>query len=73
MPYQVRRAKVVTAEIQATGEPYAVFIDNNLGSKPEYMRELCRELAKINIIWSAAVSVDTADDPNLYPYSKDLS
>ena len=35
-----------------------VFTDNNLGSKPEYLRKLCRALRPIEKIWSAAVSVD---------------
>ena len=32
------------AQWEDDGEPYAVFIDNNLGSKPDYLRALCREL-----------------------------
>ena len=37
MPYQMRDADQVAAEFAADGQPYAVFIDNNLGSKPEYL------------------------------------
>lgn len=65
MPYQVRPPRDVAREIAETGEPYAVFIDNNLGSRPEYLRELCRELETLRIIWSAAVSIDTANDPSV--------
>ena len=38
MPYQVRDVDQVVAEFRDDGQPYAVFIDNNLGSRPEYLR-----------------------------------
>jgi len=65
MPYQVRDVEQVVAEFQADGQPYGVFIDNNLGSRPEYLRRLCRALRPIEKIWSAAVSIDVTDDPTL--------
>ena len=42
-----------------------MFIDNNLGSKPDYLRELCRELRPLNRIWSAAITLDVSDNPTL--------
>lgn len=65
MPYQVRDAEAVVDEFLATGEPYGVFIDNNLGSKRPYLRELCRALRRAERIWSAAVSIDVTDEPSL--------
>jgi len=65
MPYQVRDVEQVAAEFLADGQPYAVFVDNNLGSRPEYLRRLCRALRPLEKIWSAAVSIDVADDPEL--------
>jgi len=65
MPYQVADVDRVVAQLLDSGEPYAVFIDNNLGSRPEYLRALCRGLAPAERIWSAAVSIDVADDPSL--------
>ncbi len=65
MPYQMREPAQIAKEIQADGQPYAVFTDNNLGSKPKYLRELCRALAPLKMIWSAAVSIDVSDDPSL--------
>ncbi len=65
MPYQVRDVEQVIAEFRADGQPYGVFIDNNLGSRPEYLRRLCRALRPIEKIWSAAVSIDVTDDPSL--------
>ncbi len=65
MPYQVRAAADVVAQFEGTGEPYGVFIDNNLGSRPAYLRELSRALGKTGKIWSAAVTLDVTDDPGL--------
>jgi radical SAM superfamily enzyme YgiQ (UPF0313 family) len=65
MPYQVRDPEQVVAEIEADGQPYAVFIDNNLGSKPDYLRRLCLALRPLERIWSAAVTIDVTDDPSL--------
>jgi radical SAM superfamily enzyme YgiQ (UPF0313 family) len=65
MPYQTRDPEQVAREIAADDQPYAVFIDNNLGSCPAYLRELCRALRPLNMIWSAAVSLDVSDEPSL--------
>jgi len=65
MPYQVRDVEQVTAEILADDQPYAVFVDNNLGSRPAYLRALCRALRPLEKIWCAAVSIDVTDDPSL--------
>jgi radical SAM superfamily enzyme YgiQ (UPF0313 family) len=65
MPYRMRDPRQVAAEFVADGQPYAVFIDNNLGSNRAYLRELCQALQPLNRIWSAAVSIDVTDDPNL--------
>src|SRR5436309_2360218 len=62
MPYLVRDPEQVVEEFRADGQPYAVFIDNNLGSRPEYLRRLCRALRPLERIWSAAVTVDVTDD-----------
>jgi radical SAM superfamily enzyme YgiQ (UPF0313 family) len=65
MPYQMRDVDQVVAEFRADDQPYGVFIDNNLGSRPEYLRSLCRALRPLERIWSAAVSIDVTDDPSL--------
>ena len=65
MPYQCRDPEQVAAEIVADGQPYAVFVDNNLGSRPEYLSDLCRALRPIERIWSAAVSIDITDHPEV--------
>jgi radical SAM superfamily enzyme YgiQ (UPF0313 family) len=65
MPYRMRDPAQVAAEFEADGQPYAVFIDNNLGSNREYLRKLCKALRPLERIWSAAVSIDVTDDPSL--------
>jgi radical SAM superfamily enzyme YgiQ (UPF0313 family) len=65
MPYRVRRPEDVRRQFAEDGQPYAVFIDNNLGSKPDYLRALCRELRPLKKIWSAAVTLDVTNDPAL--------
>jgi radical SAM superfamily enzyme YgiQ (UPF0313 family) len=65
MPYLMRDVEQVVEEFTADGQPYAVFVDNNLGSRPDYLRRLCRALRPLEKIWSAAVTIDVTDDPSL--------
>jgi radical SAM superfamily enzyme YgiQ (UPF0313 family) len=65
MPYRMREPAQIAAEFAAEGQPFGVFVDNNLGSKPAYLRELCEALQPLKKIWSAAVSIDVTDDPSL--------
>jgi len=63
--YQERPPAAVAAELAASGAPYGVFTDNNLGASRAYLRALCRALSPLQKIWSAAVTVDVTDDPAL--------
>ncbi len=65
MPYRMRDPSQVVEEFAADEQPYAVFVDNNLGSNRPYLAELCRALQPLEKIWSAAVSIDVADEPSL--------
>lgn len=65
MPYRMRDPQQVVDEFQADGQPYAVFVDNNLGSRRDYLHALCNALRALNKIWSAAVTIDVTDDPSL--------
>ncbi|HSM12649.1 MAG TPA: radical SAM protein [Thermoanaerobaculia bacterium] len=65
VPYRMKDPAEIAAELAASGEPYGVFLDNNLGSNRRYLRALCRALAPLDRIWSAAISIDTTDDPAL--------
>src|SRR5262249_7907619 len=37
MPYRMRDPEQIAAEFLSDGQPYAVFVDNNLGSRPDYL------------------------------------
>jgi radical SAM superfamily enzyme YgiQ (UPF0313 family) len=65
MPYRMRDPAQIAAEFAADDQPYGVFTDNNLGSRREYLRALCRALRPLQKIWSAAVSIDVTDDPGV--------
>jgi len=65
MPYRMRDPNQVAVEFAESGEPYAVFIDNNLGSNRPYLRAVCEALRPLERIWSAAVTIDVTDDPAL--------
>src|SRR5579859_3119325 len=65
MPYRVREPEDIRQQFETDSQPYAVFIDNNLGSRRDYLHQLCAALRPLNRIWSAAVSIDVADDPKL--------
>jgi radical SAM superfamily enzyme YgiQ (UPF0313 family) len=65
MPYKMRDPAQMAREFAADETPYAVFTDNNLGSKKEYLRALCRAFAPLERIWSAAITIDVTDDPGL--------
>lgn len=41
MPYRMRDPQQIADEFEADGQPYGVFIDNNLGSNRNYLRSLC--------------------------------
>jgi radical SAM superfamily enzyme YgiQ (UPF0313 family) len=65
MPYRMRDPQQVVNEFKADDQPYAVFVDNNLGSRPDYLHALCNAMRPLNKIWSAAVTIDVTDDPTL--------
>jgi radical SAM superfamily enzyme YgiQ (UPF0313 family) len=65
MPYRMRDVQQVADEIAADDQPYTVFVDNNLGSRPDYLRKLCAAIRPLGIIWSAAVTIDVTDDATL--------
>src|SRR5207302_4048137 len=56
IPYRMRDPGQVAAEFAADGQPYAVFIDNNLGSIRAYLSELCQALRPLHGRWRGAGS-----------------
>jgi radical SAM superfamily enzyme YgiQ (UPF0313 family) len=64
-PYQRRPVSDVLAEIDALGERFVVFTDNNIVADPAYALELCRGLETRRVIWTAATTIDVARDERL--------
>ena len=64
-PYQKRPVHDVMKEIDAVGERFVVFTDNNLMADPRYAMELCGALQSRRLLWSAAVTIDVARDRRL--------
>ena len=65
IPYRMRDPEDIRRQFEEQNQPYAVFIDNNLGSNRDYLRRLCRALRPLEKLWSAAVTLDVTDDPGL--------
>jgi radical SAM superfamily enzyme YgiQ (UPF0313 family) len=65
IPYQMRDPEDIRRQFEAQDQPYAVFIDNNLGSNRRYLRSLCSTLRPLGKLWSAAVTLDVTDEPEL--------
>ena len=65
MPYRVREPEDIRQQFEADDQPYAVFIDNNLGSTPRLFAGTLPRAAAAKKIWSAAVTLDVTDDPAL--------
>jgi radical SAM superfamily enzyme YgiQ (UPF0313 family) len=65
MPRRSRRVPDVLDEIARARPKYAVFIDNNLGANPDWLRHLCVGLRTLEVTWSAAVTIEVTDDPRL--------
>jgi radical SAM superfamily enzyme YgiQ (UPF0313 family) len=65
VPRERRPVEEVARELAASPGGYGVFIDNNLGSDPGYLSQLCAALEPTGCIWSAAISLDVTDHPAL--------
>lgn len=65
VPYRPRDPRDIARQFEESGQPYGVFLDNNLGADRAYLRSLCAALEPLRKIWSLAVSLDVTDDPRL--------
>jgi radical SAM superfamily enzyme YgiQ (UPF0313 family) len=65
IPYRMRDPDDIRRQFEEENQPYAVFIDNNLGSNRNYLRSICRALKPLEKLWSAAVTLDVTDEPDL--------
>jgi radical SAM superfamily enzyme YgiQ (UPF0313 family) len=65
IPYRARDPEDIRRQFEEEDQPYAVFIDNNLGANRTYLRSLCTALRPLQKLWSAAVTLDVTDEPGL--------
>ena len=65
MRYEMRPVEDVAREFATAPSPYGVFVDNNLGASRPYLHKLCAAIEPVGKIWSAAITLDTTDDPSL--------
>jgi radical SAM superfamily enzyme YgiQ (UPF0313 family) len=63
--YAVRPIPDVLCDIKALRTRHVLFIDDNFIGRPDYTRELLRELAGMDLIWGAAVTTSILDEPEL--------
>ena len=63
--YARRPIQNVVNDINAIGIRHILFIDDNFIGNPEYTHELLDAINGMNLIWSAAVTTDILDFPDL--------
>ena len=63
--YVRRPVSDVINDIKVLGTRHILFVDDNFIGDPEYTRELLNEIDGMNLIWSAAVTANILDFPEL--------
>ncbi len=61
----------VLSDIHATGQKHILFIDDNFTGNRVWTREFLRTIRPMGLLWSAAVSIDTAGDAELLDLMRD--
>ncbi len=69
--YVNRRIGDVLTDIRSTGQRHILFIDDNFAGNRAWTREFLERIRPMRLIWSAAVSIDTAKDPELLDLMRD--
>jgi len=63
--FRQRSVESIVAQIKAEGDAYYIFFDDNFTVNREFSLKLCRELAKLNIKWRYAASINLGYDEPL--------
>lgn len=63
--HHVRRIDQVLAEIEAQERSFVFFVDDNIASDREALKELCRALLGMKIHWVSQASLDITHDPEM--------
>ncbi len=64
-PYSAKTPNQIAEEIRKESTPYTVFTDNNLAMDHDYLKQLCKALEPLEIMWNAAVTIDVTNDISL--------
>lgn len=63
--YHPRSVDAIVADVVASGRKVFFFVDDNLVADPENLRELCRRLEPLKVLWAAQGTIELARDPEL--------
>jgi len=63
--FVVRPIAEVVADIQRCGSKVIFFVDDNLGTDPDRLRELCEALIPLRIHWLGQIGIRVAEDESL--------
>ncbi|MEW8015437.1 MAG: radical SAM protein [Candidatus Sedimenticola endophacoides] len=63
--HYIRRIDEVIHEIQTLQRRFVFFIDDNIATDRNALKDLCRELIPLNIRWISQASLDVTSDPEL--------
>ncbi|HEY3409663.1 MAG TPA: radical SAM protein [Propionicimonas sp.] len=63
--YHPRSVDAVIADVEASSHKTFFFVDDNLVADREHVRELCRRLKPLGVLWAAQGTLTMANDPTL--------
>ena len=69
--HYIRRIDEVIREIDSQERKFIFFIDDNIASNRDALKDLCRELIPMNIRWISQASLDVTKDDELMKYMAD--
>ena len=63
--YHPRPIDDVVRDIIDSGKQYIFLTDDNIAADPDYVRQLCKEIEPLNIVWASQASLNVARDKEL--------
>ncbi len=63
--HYLRRIDEVLREIEAQGRRFLFFVDDNIASEPQALKELCQALIPMRVRWISQASLDVTRDAGL--------
>jgi radical SAM superfamily enzyme YgiQ (UPF0313 family) len=69
--YRTRPVEDVIRDVEALGERFLAFVDDNIVGDPRYAKDLFRRLAPLGVKWGGQASITIAQDPELLRLAAD--